>query len=65
MSNPADFFMSMMSIESIELAEIDQNTGSDRIQDTGRIEFEYQKLIEFFDDKYTKSELKSDCEAMH
>lgn len=53
LSNPADYFMSMMSIESIELDEIESGmSGAGRIADNERIEEEYKKLIAYFDMKY-------------
>jgi len=56
LSNPCDYFMSMMSKESIELdhEEMDENKG--QIGSAGldqvKIEADYQRLIEYFDSKY-------------
>jgi|TARA_B110000503_G_C6907894_1_gene313430 hypothetical protein len=45
MSNPADYFMSMMSIESIEL-EAEEDAGRSVFDyDNVRIKEEYEKLI--------------------
>jgi len=49
LSNPCDFFMSMMSKESIEF-DVEENDAE--IMDDGAIEIEYQKLINYFDDHY-------------
>jgi len=51
LSNPCDYFMSMMSIESIELDVEDEgsNTGGGWGYDVGKIKEEYEKLIAFFD----------------
>ena len=58
LSNPADYFMTMMSIESIEL-ETQSATGSVFI-DQDRIQEEYKKTIDLFDRKYRESDLKND-----
>lgn len=55
LSNPADYFMTMMSIESIELDTSGQ-TGSVHM-DKDKIEEEYQKQIATFVSKYEQSEL--------
>lgn len=58
LSNPADYFMTMMSIESIEL-ETQSTTGSVFI-DADRIQEEYKKTIDLFDRKYKESKLVCD-----
>lgn len=61
LSNPCDFFMSMMSKESIELDHEEDGTVGMMGLDQGRIEMEYLRLIEHFDLKYHSSELKNDA----
>ena len=46
LSNPSDFFMTIMSIESIEAEDAD---------------VQYKKRIEHFDNEYKKSDLKNDA----
>jgi hypothetical protein len=60
LSNPCDFFMSMMSKESIELDHEEEGQVGMSGMDDNKIEAEYRKLIEYFDLKYTQSELKND-----
>lgn len=63
LSNPADFFMSMMSKESIEFEKEDEN-GSANV-DNEYIEQEYLKLIMFFDSQYKDSHLRCKHEVVH
>lgn len=56
LSNPADFFMTMMSIESIEL---DEQSGAEFV-DKDAIEDKYQKKIIMFDESYKGSALVND-----
>ena len=63
MSNPADYFMTMMSRESIVLDTISE-TGSVFI-DNNRIDQEYANLIEKFDQSYLNSDLKCDASRIH
>ena len=65
MSNPADYFMSMMSIESIELDAEEEEGRSVFDYNNEEIKKEYEKLIQFFDAKYTASELKVDPAVKH
>jgi len=65
MSNPADYFMSMMSIESIELEAEEEEGRSVFDYDNQRIKDEYERLIQFFDAKYITSELRVDPSAKH
>lgn len=60
LSNPCDFFMSMMSKESIELDHEEEGQVGMSGMDDNKIEAEYKKLIEYFDLKYMQSELKND-----
>lgn len=64
MSNPCDYFMSMMSIESIEL-DLEEEGGSVFDFDNEKIKAEYEKLIAFFDAKYMLSELRVDASIVH
>ena len=54
LSNPADYFMSMMSIEQIEL---EKQTAGETILDKDKIEEEYQERIKYFVDSYEASQL--------
>lgn len=59
LSNPADHFMRIMSIESSEI-----NDEEDKNQRTqAEIQAEYNKRIEHFDQSYQKSALKNDHKA--
>jgi hypothetical protein len=57
LSNPADFFMSMMSKESIEFEKEDEADGNNISPEL--IENEYIKLISMFDKSYQSSDLKN------
>jgi hypothetical protein len=63
MSNPCDYFMSMMSIESIEL-DLEEEGGTVFDKDNEKIKQEYEKLITFFDAKYMLSDLRVDPSAV-
>lgn len=63
LSNPCDFFMSMMSIESIENDQATE-TGS-FMQDRAAIEKIYLETITLFVTKYHSSELKCDHTIKH
>lgn len=63
LSNPADFFMSMMSIESIE-NDAATETGS-FMHDRGRIEQIYLETIKLLVDKYHESEYVNRHEEKH
>lgn len=61
LSNPADYFMSMMSIESIE--EDMENNEFDNPEDLKKdIQNKYAELIVYFDTEYQKSKLVCDHE---
>lgn len=64
MSNPCDYFMSMMSKESIEL-DLEEEGQSVFDLDNEKINAEYEKLIQFFDAKYHLSELRCDASQVH
>ena len=52
MSNPADFFMSMMSIESAQQEEVEEDEDSSKKKSQQEILEEYTKKIAFFSDNY-------------
>lgn len=64
LSNPADYFMGMMSIESIEL-EAQSQRGNSVILDKDEIERQYQQHINAFDTNYQNSALRNDHLALH
>ena len=63
LSNPADYFMSMMSIESIE-EDMEGREFANGADTKADIEKRYAELIEYFDQEYTKSALKNDEHAV-
>ena len=62
LSNPADHFMSIMSIESQEIAE-DLEDKNQKTQT--QIQEEYAQKIEYFCTSYQQSALKNDHKAVH
>ena len=52
MSNPADFFMKIMSIESIEMAQLKDDAADEKAeaQQKQEVAEEYRKRIEWFID---------------
>ena len=64
-SNPCDFFMTMMSKESIEMEHEDDSGIGAAGLDQAKIDAEYEKLIEFFDLSYKQSELHCDPTIKH
>jgi len=64
-SNPCDYFMSMMSKESIELDYIDESVVGEAGLDTDKIDKEYEKLIGFFVSNYQKSALHCNAHEVH
>jgi len=62
LSNPADHFMSIMSIESHEIAE---DLEDKNMMTQAQIQEEYTKRIEYFNESYQKSALKNDIKAIH
>jgi hypothetical protein len=60
LSNPADFFMSIMSIESIEKADVDPNDKEAVEKAQAMVQATYSERIKLFDDSYNSSELKND-----
>lgn len=63
LSNPCDFFMAMMSKESIEFDnEADEGTENLTYQE---IADKYEQLIGFFDSNYQKSALVCDATVVH
>lgn len=65
LSNPCDYFMTMMSKESIEMDHEEEGQVGLHGLDHAKIELEYQKLIEFFDSSYEASELRNDATQTH
>ena len=57
LTNPADYFMSIMSIESLET---DDDINEDKKIVEKRIQKIYKERIEFFDKSYLESSLKND-----
>ena len=64
-SNPCDYFMSMMSKESIELDHIDENAIGEAGVDNAEIDRQYKELIEYFVNKYHASDLHCDASKVH
>ena len=62
LSNPADHFMSIMSIESQEIAE-DLEDKNHLTQ--AQVQEEYTKRIQYFNESYQQSALKYDHKAVH
>ena len=66
LSNPSDYFMSIMSIETIEAQVLDKNQGDDNDETNlqeSMIE-QYTKRIEMFHREYCNSNLKNDHEEV-
>ena len=57
-SNPADFYMAMMSIESYEVEETMDNSRQIRSKD--EVQQKYREKIQNFHEKYQESSLKCD-----
>lgn len=57
LSNPADHFMSIMSIES---QEINDDLEDKNVKTQAEIQAEYSKRIDYFHESYQKSALKND-----
>ena len=61
--NPADFFMTMMSIEALDDYD---NDDPDQIQRSkSMLEQQYGEIIDYFVDKYEESELRCDPDQVH
>jgi hypothetical protein len=68
LTNPADYFMSMMSRESVEQDHIeraDVSTTAGRVVFNILVDKEYQQLIDYFVKCYETSDLRSDPSAIH
>ena len=66
LSNPADYFMTMMSIESIELdKQSEADGGANNFFNKEKIEEEYQKQIKMFVDEYEKSPLVNNADEVY
>lgn len=64
-SNPCDYFMSMMSKESIELDHADETEIGESGLNQDQIDKEYDALIEFFYTSYVESELVCKHKEQH
>lgn len=60
LSNPADYFMSIMSIESIQKADVDPNDKLAVEKANNDVQKTYNERIKLFNDSYNASELKND-----
>jgi hypothetical protein len=60
LSNPADYFMSIMSIESIEKADVDPNDKVAVEKAITDVQTTYDDRIKLFNDSYIASDLKND-----
>lgn len=65
LSNPCDYFMSMMSKESIELEHEEEGQVGPTGPKHKDIDKEYAQVIQYFNDTYAIHELKCDHEAVH
>jgi len=65
LSNPADYFMEMMSIEALEDDELDTDDKEELQKRKSKIEEDYKTKIIYFNEKYQNSELKCDIEDIH
>lgn len=64
LTNPADYFMTIMSKENIELEEEGQPI-TDMAAHAKVIDKKYEEVIELFDQAYQASDLKNDASAVH
>jgi len=62
-TNPADYFMNMMSIEALD--EVDTEDPDELIKSKTMIEESYKKKIDYLSEKYDSSELKNDENSRH
>ena len=62
LSNPADHFMSIMSIESVEVAE-DLELDKNLVKSQDQVVAEYTQRIDYFSECYQKSDLKNNTKA--
>ena len=63
LTNPADYFMAMMSIESLEEEVPDTDNQDVLKRSRSTIENKYSEIIMFFHRNYQNSNLKSNCSA--
>jgi ABC-type multidrug transport system ATPase subunit len=63
LTNPADYFMSIMSIESIEAEDFDDQDKDAVEKSQAAVNETYNKRIQHFDQSYNQSELKNDPNA--
>ena len=62
-TNPADYFMNMMSIEALD--EVDTEDPDELKKSKTMIEESYKKKIDYLSEKYDSSELKNDENSRH
>lgn len=62
-TNPADYFMEIMSIESYD--DVDAENEEEVQRSKSKIEESYKEKIIYFNDKYEESELRSDPDSLH
>lgn len=62
-TNPADYFMNIMSIESIEMKDTDD--AEELVRRKTELERDYQSKIKDFVEKYEQSELRNDPDDIH
>jgi hypothetical protein len=65
LSNPADYFMSIMSIESIEKADVDPNNKAAVEKALLDVQKTYNDRIKLFDESYKTSELRNDPDEQY
>ena len=65
LTNPSDYFMSIMSIESIEKDDYDPDDKEALTRSMSMINVTYEDRVKKFDQSYQNSELKNDPNSMH
>ena len=63
LTNPADYFMNMMSIEAYQ--DIDESDEDQLRKSRSKVQEDYNQKIDFLADKYEESELKWDISEVH
>lgn len=65
LSNPSDFFMSMMSIESIEREDVDKSNVDALKKSSQKVLETYEEKIKHFLTEYENSALRNDPNDKH
>ena len=65
LSNPADYFMSIMSIESIQKRDVDPYDTAAVVSSVIEVQDKYNARIKQFDKSYQDSELKNDLNEQY